>query len=99
MPAAPADAPLVAAALRGATPAPFWLDRPERPPAGEPLAGDHDAELVIVGAGYTGLWAALEAKEADPGREVVVIDADRVGAQASGRNGGFCSASLTHGVA
>jgi glycine/D-amino acid oxidase-like deaminating enzyme len=87
------------AALVDATPASYWLDRPDRPPARPALDGDRDADLVVVGAGYTGLWAALLAKEADPSRDVVVIEAGRVADQASGRNGGFCSASLTHGVA
>ena len=76
----------------------MWLDQPDRPPAGEPLSGEIDADLVVVGAGYTGLWAALQAKEDDPARDVVVIDAGRVGEQASGRNGGFLSATLTHGL-
>ncbi len=51
----------------------------------------------MVGAGYTGLWTALLAKERDPEREVVVVEQYETGAGASGRNGGFCSASLTHG--
>ncbi|WP_442576946.1 NAD(P)/FAD-dependent oxidoreductase [Microbacterium sp. F51-2R] len=74
----------------------FWLDdvaRPRHPS----LTGSHAADLVVVGAGYTGLWTALRAKERDPGRTVVVLDAGRVGWAASGRNGGFCEASLTHG--
>ena len=86
-------------ALAGAAPAVYWLDRPDRPGSGEALRTDVDADLVVVGAGYTGLWTALQALERDPGRSVVVIDAGAVGEQASGRNGGFCSASLTHGVA
>lgn len=53
---------------------------------------------MVVGAGFTGLWAALQAKEDDPSLEVVVIDAGRVADHASGRNGGFCSSSLTHGL-
>lgn len=77
----------------------FWpLDlpaalRPDRPP----LRGAVTADLVIVGAGYTGLWTALLAKVRDPHRRVVVVEAQRVGWAASGRNGGFCEASLTHG--
>jgi glycine/D-amino acid oxidase-like deaminating enzyme len=50
-----------------------------------------------VGAGYSGLWTALRAKERDPARDVVVVEARTAGWAASGRNGGFCSASLTHG--
>ncbi len=88
---------LVRTALADVVPEPFWLDRPDRPPARPSLDGDTSADLVIVGAGYTGLWTALRAKDRDPSRDVLVIDADRVGGAASGRNGGFCSASLTHG--
>jgi glycine/D-amino acid oxidase-like deaminating enzyme len=57
------------------------------------------ADLVIVGGGFTGLWAAIQAKEADPSSDVVVLESGRVGIGASGRNGGFVSASLTHGLA
>lgn len=77
----------------------FWIDdlpssmRPDR----EPLRGGLSADLVIVGAGYTGLWTALLAKLRDPGRDVVVVEANCVGWAASGRNGGFCESSLTHG--
>lgn len=86
-------------ALSQARPEVFWLDRAERPDAGPSLTSSITADLVVVGAGYTGLWAALQAVEREPGRNVVVIDAGRVAEQASGRNGGFCSASLTHGLA
>jgi len=63
------------------------------------LAGSERADLAIVGAGFSGLWAALAAKEREPGRDVVVLEADVAGEAASGRNGGFYSASLTHGIA
>ena len=85
--------------MADAEPEAYWLDRPERPPAGDPLQGDHSTDLVIVGAGFTGLWAALLALDEDPGRSVVVLDAGRVADGASGRNGGFVDASLTHGLA
>lgn len=86
------------AALAEARPAVLWLDTPDRPAAGPTLCGGRHADLVVVGAGYTGLWAAIQAKEDDPDRSVVVIEAGRVADQASGRNGGFCSSSLTHGL-
>ena len=54
-------------------------------------------DLVVVGAGYTGLWTAIRAKERDPNRDVIVVDARTVGWAASGRNGGFVEHSLTHG--
>ena len=84
-------------ALAEATPAVFWLDgAPDPLPA---LAGRHRCDLLIVGGGYTGLWAALRAKERDPGRQVVIVEGSSCGSGASGRNGGFCEASLTHGLA
>jgi glycine/D-amino acid oxidase-like deaminating enzyme len=82
-----------------ARPEPFWLCRPERPDPRPALGGDTTADLVIVGGGFTGLWTALMAKERDPSRDVLLIEAGRVAGEATGRNGGFCSASLTHGEA
>ena len=78
---------------------PVWLDRPDAPPARPPVRGDLACDLVVIGGGFTGLWTALLAKEANPGRSVTVIEGNRVGWAASGRNGGFCDASLTHGAA
>ncbi|MCX6481298.1 MAG: FAD-dependent oxidoreductase, partial [Mycobacterium sp.] len=53
----------------------------------------------VVGGGYTGLWTALHAAERHRGARVVLIEAERLGWAASGRNGGFVEASLTHGAA
>ena len=76
----------------------YWLDEDPLEPLPHPtLIGDVTSDLCIVGAGYTGLWTALLAKEANPDREVVVVEQRETGAGASGRNGGFCSYSLTHG--
>lgn len=86
-------------ALTDARPVPFWTDRPDAPDADEPLVGEASADLAIVGAGLTGLWAADLAAESAPGSRIVVLEATRVASGASGRNGGFISASLTHGLA
>jgi glycine/D-amino acid oxidase-like deaminating enzyme len=83
--------------LADAVPRPYWLSRPDAPPAADPLAAAEVTDLAVVGAGYSGLWTALRAKERDPRRDVVVAEARTAGWAASGRNGGFCSASLTHG--
>ncbi len=89
--------PALLASVADASSVPFWLDDL---PALDPLAslvGDTEASLVVVGGGYSGLWTALLAKEADPSRDVLLLEGRTVGWAASGRNGGFCAASLTHG--
>ena len=86
-----------AQALADATPSVYWLEDSSRPPGLPALRGPESADLVVVGGGYTGLWAALRAKERDADLDVVLLEAGRCGDQASGRNGGFAAASLTHG--
>jgi glycine/D-amino acid oxidase-like deaminating enzyme len=66
-----------------------WFD--EVPPSRPPLPGDRDADVCIVGAGYTGLWTAYYLKRADPGLRIVVLEARFAGFGASGRNGGWLS--------
>ena len=85
-------------AIADALPLAFWLDDPASPEPAPPLVGRTSADLVVVGGGFTGLWTAWLAKAADPARDVVLVEADRCGWAASGRNGGFCAASLTHGL-
>jgi glycine/D-amino acid oxidase-like deaminating enzyme len=92
--------PFVLRHLADLQPELWWLDSdPLEPASHSALIGDIGADLCVVGAGYTGLWTALLAKERDPERVVVVVEQYETGAGASGRNGGFCSASLTHGFA
>src|SRR5690606_9027274 len=78
---------------------PLWLDTLDRPAPRPPLHGDHEVDLAVVGGGFTGLWTALRAVERTPGRRVLLVEADRIAEHATGRNGGFCEASLTHGEA
>jgi len=85
-------------ALEHASSTPLWWDDHSRPEPRPAFHGDEDVDLAIVGAGFSGLWAGLLALEEDPARKVVVLEGKRVGWAATGRNGGFCSASLTHGV-
>ncbi len=86
------------AALADAAPAVFWLDRDDAPVPAAPLEGSDEADLAIVGGGFTGLWAAIQAKEDDPARDVALVEAETAAFGASGRNGGFVDASLTHGL-
>ncbi len=70
---------------------PVWasvLKEAERPP----LAADTSVDVVIVGAGYTGLWAAYYLLKGDPSLKVALVEREYVGFGASGRNGGWCSA-------
>lgn len=75
----------------------YWTDSPDAPRPNPALATDITTGLVIVGGGFTGLWAALQAKEAQPDRQITVLDARCPGFGGSSRNGGFCEASLVHG--
>ncbi|MEU6891244.1 FAD-dependent oxidoreductase [Streptomyces sp. NPDC046557] len=87
----------VAQSLSEALPVSYWLDDPGKPAAEPALTSDEACDLLVIGGGYSGLWTALIAKERDPARDVVLIEGKEAGWAASGRNGGFCAASLTHG--
>src|SRR5215207_9828139 len=84
--------------INGVSHIPFWLDDPKRPEPEPELAKNISTDLLIIGAGFTGLWTALLAKEENPGREVVMLEASETAEGASGRNGGFMDASITHGL-
>jgi glycine/D-amino acid oxidase-like deaminating enzyme len=88
----------IPAAMRAASPRPYWLDRPDvvAPPSRRPVEGATEVELLVVGGGLTGLWAGFEAARA--GTEVLVVDGGPIGSGATGRCGGFINASITHGI-
>ena len=77
----------------------YWLDASPAGPARRPLEGIAQADVAVIGAGFTGLWTAIALTDTDPALRVTVLEAATVGHGASGRNGGFCEASLTHGLA
>lgn len=88
-----------ASALRDAVPRPFWTDRPGAPDPAPPLVGGASCDVLVVGGGLTGLWAAIEARANDPAADIMLVEAETIAFGASGRNGGFFSESLTHGIA
>jgi glycine/D-amino acid oxidase-like deaminating enzyme len=96
----PTDPPTSAdrATFADAEPRPYWPQTLSEREPHLPLEQVIQCDLCIVGGGYTGLWAALYAKEQAPVREVVVLEGIRCGAGASSRNGGFLNYSLTHGI-
>ena len=59
------------------------------PSAAPPLLGTTTADVVVVGGGYTGMWAAYRMTELEPGARIVLLEADICGGGPSGRNGGF----------
>jgi glycine/D-amino acid oxidase-like deaminating enzyme len=67
----------------------FWLDQIDARPTRPALEDTRDAEVCIIGGGFTGLWTAYELRRAAPELEVIVLEAEHVGFGASGRNGGW----------
>jgi glycine/D-amino acid oxidase-like deaminating enzyme len=67
----------------------WW--RAEAPPDEESAAleGTADADVAVIGGGFTGLWTALELRRRRPSARIVLLEAGRCGDGASGRNGGF----------
>ena len=85
-------------AIANADHVPYWLDGAHAPDTNATLVRTESCDLCVIGGGYTGLWTAIIAKERDASRDIVLIDSGPVGGAASGRNGGFMDASLTHGI-
>ena len=72
----------------------YWWQARGVPPRRPPLPGPAQADVCIVGAGYTGLWTAYYLKRADPGLRIIVLEEAFAGFGASGRNGGWVTAAL-----
>ncbi|MCC3282192.1 NAD(P)/FAD-dependent oxidoreductase [Arthrobacter caoxuetaonis] len=75
----------------------FWYAATGLPDPRPGLEGDSNADVVIVGAGYTGLWTAYYLKKARPDLSVVVLESRFAGFGASGRNGGWLTNSISGG--
>jgi glycine/D-amino acid oxidase-like deaminating enzyme len=75
----------------------WWSDLGGLPAPRPPLGGDREADVCIVGAGYTGLWTAYELRRADPSLEVVVVEREVAGFGASGRDGGWVLGDISTG--
>jgi glycine/D-amino acid oxidase-like deaminating enzyme len=73
------------------TPHGYWLEEAGAVAPAPPLAGDRAADVVVIGGGFTGLWAAWHVKQLQPDARVVLLEADGCGRGPSGRNGGFCN--------
>lgn len=76
----------------------FWLDAKGKPSEQPSLTEEIKTDLLIVGGGFTGLWAAIHAKEDEPERDVVIIEADSIAIGASGRPAAILSTSVMHGM-
>jgi len=76
----------------------YWLDSLD-PVADEPaLEQDTNCDLLIIGGGFCGLWSAIQAREQDPARDVVLIEAKSIANGASGRPAAIMSTSVMHGI-
>lgn len=69
----------------------YWLEEAGEVAALPELVGERSADIVVIGGGYTGLWAAWQTKRLEPNASVVLLEADVCGRGPSGRNGGFCN--------
>jgi glycine/D-amino acid oxidase-like deaminating enzyme len=71
----------------------YWIEEAGKAEPRAPLAGDREADVLVVGGGYTGMWTAWYARQLEPEARVVLLEAEPVcGRGPSGRNGGFCNA-------
>jgi glycine/D-amino acid oxidase-like deaminating enzyme len=76
----------------------WWLQDVGPAEPAPALAGDLRCDVVVVGGGFTGLWAAWHLLERAPGARIALLDAEVCGEGPSGRNGGFVD-HLAHGAA
>jgi glycine/D-amino acid oxidase-like deaminating enzyme len=70
----------------------YWLAEAGAPAPAPALSDEIEADVLVVGGGYSGLWSAWYAKQLEPAARVVLLEAGLCGHGPSGRNGGFCNA-------
>ncbi len=92
------DIELARQALRNTTFDTYWLDSLEAVEDEATLTTDINCDLLIVGGGFCGLWASIHARQADPQRDVVLIEARSIANGASGRPAAIMSTSVMHGI-
>ncbi len=77
----------------------WWIDEAGAPEPEPVLTGFADADFVVIGGGYLGMWSAWHLLEREPGADVVLLEAGRCGHGPSGRNGGFVNGYWAHAPA
>jgi glycine/D-amino acid oxidase-like deaminating enzyme len=71
----------------------YWIEEAGEVEPTAPLAGDREADVLVVGGGYTGMWTAWYARQLEPEARIVLLESEPLcGRGPSGRNGGFCNA-------
>jgi len=73
----------------------FWLDQLARQPTAASLSADIHSDVVIIGAGFTGLWTAYYLKQLEPSVNITLLEAKHIGFGASGRNGGWLAGTVS----
>jgi len=69
----------------------YWLEEAGEVQSMPELVGERRADVLVIGGGYTGMWAAWQVKQLEPEASVVLLESDVCGFGPSGRNGGFCN--------
>jgi glycine/D-amino acid oxidase-like deaminating enzyme len=69
----------------------YWLEEAGDAAPLPELVGERRADVLVIGGGYTGMWAAWQVKRLEPGASVILLEAEICGHGPSGRNGGFCN--------
>lgn len=77
----------------------WWIEEAGAPAPQPPLTEPAEADVVVIGGGYLGMWTAWHLLERDPGTRVVLLERERCGHGPSGRNGGFVNGYWAHAPA